>query len=372
MIIALFMVLIPTVLDVGDGKAFARIEDAVRASHPGDEIRVFPKAVGYVRSAVLIRTPGLKIVGQGRVKIDGSGFEYSGAGSVPRAIFQVEPGADGVEIDNFELVGASNASHNGAGLRINAANHCTMRNCSVHGNNMGVMSAGSVGDNLAASDQLIDHCEIYENGDFGDPGYNHNLYLGGTSATVQFCDIHDALTGHNLKSRAHYTLVQYCSIHDSANREMDFVDAWDTERPYSNVVLIGNVIRKSKAAKGNRTVIHFGIEQGKRDGTIYLIHNDIVTPFVSPVVQISSPMTSAQLFSNQIECVGQSHPVLVDGLARGSRNVISPNYDLSRYRFGTGASFFVDGTGAHRRGIPLYRYSHGAWKPTTDQFVGAG
>lgn len=372
MIIPLLILCAWATLDVGDGKAFVRIEDAVRAAHPGDEIRVFPKSAGYPRTAVLIRTAGLKIVGQGRIKIDGSGFDYSGVGSVPRAIFQVDPSADGVDIENFELVGANNASHNGAGLRINAANRCTLRNCSVHGNNMGIMSSGSVGDARAGSNQIIDHCEIYGNGDFSDPGYNHNLYLGGTSVTIQFCDIHDSLTGHNIKSRAHFTVVQYCSVHDSANREMDFVDAWDTERPCSNVVLIGNVIRKSPESKGNRTVIHFGVEKGERDGTIYLINNDIFTPFASPVVQMTSASSSSQFFQNRIECLGQAHPVFTEGAVFGSGNVISPNYDLSRAQFGTGSPFFVDGEGKRHDARPIYRHSKGTWMPTSEQFVGAG
>ncbi|MFN8219030.1 MAG: hypothetical protein U0S12_02720 [Fimbriimonadales bacterium] len=58
-----------------------------------------------------------------------------------------------------------------------------------------------------------------------DPGYNHNLYLGGTSVTIQFCEIYGALTGHNLKSRAHFTRVQY-NLHPRLREpEMDLVDA---------------------------------------------------------------------------------------------------------------------------------------------------
>src|SRR5258708_4764016 len=105
MFFSIFLTLFrPDILAVGDGKPFARIEDAVKAAHIGDEIDVYPKAAGYSRTAVMVHTPSLRIIGKTqRITIDGDDFEYSGAGSIPRAIFQINPDADGVTIENFEL-----------------------------------------------------------------------------------------------------------------------------------------------------------------------------------------------------------------------------------------------------------------------------
>ena len=232
--------------------------------------------------------------------ISGKGFNYSGAGSTPRAIFQFNPGADGCVLDGFELTAAHNDSHNGAGVRINGSNNVTVRNCAIHNNDMGVMSNGD-GSATKAVNQRIERCQIHHNGDPSQPGYNHNLYLGGTSVTLRFCEVNSSLTGHNVKSRAHYTRVEYCYIHDSANREFDLVDAADTARPESDAVLLGNIIVKSPQCKGNRAVIHFGQDGGKeRDGTLYMAFNTVVTPFASAVVELSTPKAKAVMVGNLV------------------------------------------------------------------------
>jgi hypothetical protein len=294
-------------LEVGPGKPFARIEEANAKAQPGDVILVYPRAGGqpYEKTAVYVRQKNLTfraVPGEGSrwVRISGKGFDYSGRGSTPRAIFQFNPGADGCVLEGFELTEAHNASHNGAGVRINQANRVTVRNCSIHDNDMGIMSNGD-GTPTAGVDQRIEHCEIHHNGDRSDPGFNHNLYLGGTSVTLSFCEIHNSLTGHNVKSRAHHTRVQYCYVHHSANREFDLVDSEATVWPESHAVLVGNLIVKDPQSRGNRTVIHFGQDGGKdHNGRLYLVFNTIVTPFIAPIVELSAPGAGAYLVGNLI------------------------------------------------------------------------
>jgi hypothetical protein len=238
------------------------------------------------------------------VTINGRSFDYSGAGSTPRAIFQFNAGADNCTLEGFELVGAHNSSHNGAGVRINQANHVTVRNCSIHGNDMGIMSNGD-GTLARGVDQRIERCEIFRNGDPGEPGQNHNLYLGGTSVTLRFCEIHHSLTGHNVKSRAHSTRVEYCYIHHSANREFDLVDAAETGRPESDAVLLGCIIVKDPRCPGNHGVIHFGQDGGKaHNGTLFLAFDTIVTPFVSPVIDLSTSGAKARLVGDIVSSGG--------------------------------------------------------------------
>lgn len=294
-------------LEVGPGKPFSRIEEANAQARPGDMILVHPRGDGqpYERTAVYVRQARLTFravpaAGSRWVKIDGSGYDYSGSGSTPRAIFQFNAGTDGCVLEGFELCGAHNGSHNGAGVRINQANHVVVRRCSIHHNDMGIMSNGD-GSPERGVNQLIELCEIHHNGDPADPGYNHNLYLGGTSVTLRACEVYSSLTGHNVKSRAHHNRVEYCYIHDSANREFDLVDAADTARPESHAVLLGNIIVKDPNCGGNRGVIHFGQDGGKEhDGTLHLLFNTIVTPFLSPVVELSAPKAKAQLTGNLV------------------------------------------------------------------------
>jgi hypothetical protein len=281
-------------LEVGPGKQFERIESAVSAAKPGDTILVYPDPHGYPKTAIRVRTASITIQGVGKkpVRIDGDGFEYSGAGATPRSIFQFDPESSGSSLRNLELVGAHNGSFNGAGVRIQAANKISISDCIIRDNDMGVMSNGKEGDSAAGSDQWIEYCLIDQNGNQKDPGYNHNLYLGGTSVMLSHCEIRNSITGHNVKSRAHFIQIQGCFIHDAANREIDLPEAWDTSRPNSNAVLIGNRIVKDPKCSGNRGVIHFGAEKGTRNGTLYLFSNTIVTPFLSPIVSITVPKSS--------------------------------------------------------------------------------
>lgn len=97
------------ILHVGPGQPFGRIEDAVEHAAAGDTISVHPLEGNrpYENVAVLVRTPWLTIRGVGwpqtRVVLSGAGFEYSGVGSVPRAIVQFNPEADNCTIEGFEI-----------------------------------------------------------------------------------------------------------------------------------------------------------------------------------------------------------------------------------------------------------------------------
>jgi hypothetical protein len=324
-------------LVVGPQQPFAHLAEALAKAQPGDVIAVhpLPAAAPYAQVALNITRPRitLKAVG-GRVVLSGKGGDQSGRGAVPRAIVQFSRGAEGGLLEGFELTGAHNASHNGAGVRINQANDVTIRNCVIHHNDMGIMSNGD-GTPHAGVNQLIENCLIHSNGDLADPGYNHNLYLGGTSVTLVGCEVHSSLTGHNVKSRAHRTSVLACYIHDSANREFDLVDAQgDTTSPGSDAVLAGNLIVKARNCAGNRGVIHFGQDGGKEhDGTLYLIHNTIVTPFVTPVVTLSSGQARAQFFNNIVWDGGARQPgqqliaaAHQAGAVHGSHNLLGSNF----------------------------------------------
>ena len=295
------------VLEVGPGRGYATIEAAMAAASAGDTILVYPRPQHqpYARVALYVEKPRLtfRAVPDGtatHVTLSGAGFNYSGVGHTPRAVVQFNRGADGCALEGFELTGAHNDSHNGAGVRINQANHTTIFHCDIHHNDMGVMSGGDGTDNAGLDQRLIE-CVIHENGDLADPGYNHNLYLGGASALLSGCEVYGSLTGHNVKSRAHHTRVEYSYIHHSANREFDLVDAADTARPDSDAVLLGNIMVKDPQCPGNRELVHFGQDGGgAHNGTLYLLHNSIVQPFISPVVTLSAAGAHAQLLGNLV------------------------------------------------------------------------
>jgi hypothetical protein len=293
-------------LEVGPGKSYSRIEDAYSAAATGSVILVYPQAGGapYDQVALYMTKRHITIRGVAgagsRVLLSGQGYNYTGAGSVPRAMFQFNPGSDDSAVENFEIKECRNDSYNGAGFRINQANNIAIRNCHVHHNDMGFMSNGSVSGNTATN-QLIENCLVHDNGNVADPGYNHNFYLGGSDVTVRGCNVYSSTTGHNIKSRAHITIVEGCYIHDSNNREFDLVD--DTENTAvtgSHAMIRGCVVVKDPACPGNKNVIHFG-QDGSSDhnGTLHVLDSIILTPFISPVVDLSS-LRARVLFRNSV------------------------------------------------------------------------
>ncbi len=85
----------------------ARIEDALAAARPGDAILVHPLPDGkpYERVAICVNRPRISIKGAAgprrRVGLSGRGYDYSGRGSIPRAVIQFSAGADVCALEGF-------------------------------------------------------------------------------------------------------------------------------------------------------------------------------------------------------------------------------------------------------------------------------
>ena len=290
-------------LTVGPGKAFPTLEHAYDAAKSGDTILVYPQPGNkpYEKTALNVNKKIYfkAVLGSDnkRIPLSGTGFNYSGANHVPRAIVQINLDGSGTIVEGFELSGARNDSFNGAGIRINAGNDVTIRNCEIHDNDDGLMSNGEVKDKTAMN-QRVENCYVHGNGNRKDNGQNHNFYMGGGSITISGCEVASSVAGHNIKLRAHNARIEYCYIHDSANREFDLVDADNTAIPNSDIVLIGNVIVKSRKAE-NHDVIHFGREKGEHKGTLYMVNNTIITP-TYPLLRITDPNAKVNMINNII------------------------------------------------------------------------
>ncbi len=305
----------PQAVTVGPGRDFDTVTAALEfaQAYGRNEIVVYPRAdnAPYEQEALLVTAPNISIIGvrtadNQRPRLAGGGFNYTGAGSVPRAIVQFNPGSDGSSLAGIELLDAHNDSFNGAGVRVNQARGIVIHDCLIHDCDMGLMSNGDAG--AKTGEVLLWNCRINSNGNLADPGYNHNIYAGGYHLVMRGCEVYGSLTGHNVKSRAHINEILYCYIHDSSNREFDLVDeAGNTNLPGSDTLLLGNVIVKADPIDGNKTVIHFGQDGGgEHSGSIYLLYNTIVTPYISPVVDLSAPGAGAVIFNNIIWDAGSA------------------------------------------------------------------
>jgi len=243
------------------------------ALNPGDVVEIDPSTYNEVKRWTRPGTAAQPIlvrgVGASRPRFDAAGQNVDGALPHPRAVFQIE--ADHITLENLEFQNARNGN-NGAGIRVTSGNNVTVRNCRITACDMGIMCDNN--RNL-----VIEGCEIASNGTSSHDGYSHNLYLGGNSATVRFCYIHDALRGQNFKSRAHYTELLYNYIADSQDGEVGLVDASETAAAHSHALMLGNIISSKPRLGGYNALrfIQFGQDCGGRHaGTLYAFNNTFV------------------------------------------------------------------------------------------------
>jgi hypothetical protein len=240
---------------------------------PGDVVEIDPGTYSEVKrwiNAGAVTNPiTVRGVGSSRPVFDATGLNVDGSLPHPRAVFQVE--ASNLVFENLEFKNARNGD-NGAGIRVTSANNVTVRNCRITMCDMGMMSDHD-------SNLRIERSEIAYNGTPLYDGYSHNFYLGGDSATVQFCYIHDSLNGQNFKTRAHYTELIYNYITDSQDGEVGLVDAAETAATNSNAVMIGNVVVSKPRLSGynHGRFVQFGQDSGgAHNGTLFAFNNTFV------------------------------------------------------------------------------------------------
>jgi len=208
-------------------------------------------------------------VGAARPVFDATGQTVDGVLPRPRAVFQVE--ADYITLANLEFQNARNGD-NGAGIRVTSGNNITVTNCRITMCDMGIMCDNNSNLVIAASEIASNGTALYD-------GYSHNLYLGGTSATLRFCYIHDSLNGQNFKTRAHYTELLYNYLADSQDGEVGLVDAAETAATNSHAVMIGNIIISKPRLSGYNSgrFIQFGQDSGgQHNGTLYAFNNTFI------------------------------------------------------------------------------------------------
>src|SRR3569623_1587817 len=243
---------------------------------PGDVIEVDPgtytDACQLTASGTAQQPITLRGVGGARPVFDASGLDLSGSGSVPRAIFQLTNASYWV-LEHLELTHAANASNNGAGFRVTAGGHdLTVRDCSIHDNQDGAMSAGVSTITIEASD-------ILHNG--ANDGQSHNLYLQGDTVRLVGNHIHDSVGGQNIKLRTRYIEIIANVVENAGNYEIDLIQGPNTAMANANAVLIGNLIIRATSSNNNTQTILFGTDNPgdatpSRNGALYALGNTFV------------------------------------------------------------------------------------------------
>ena len=210
-------------------------------------------------------------------------------------------------VENVEFTGArlsSTNGGNGAGIR-QQADTLTLRNCSFHDNNDGILV-----DTSATSDILIDSCEFYNNGytnTADNPnekyvGYAHNMYIGQVRTfTIRYSYSHASIgQGHLLKSRALTNYILYSRLTEESNGNASY----EVNLPQGGLsFVVGNLIEKGANAANHGRIIDYSDEGTKNPiQNLYLANNTIVNDYGgSPFfvwIDSSAPSPSGKAVNN--------------------------------------------------------------------------
>ena len=294
------------VLRVGADKAFHTLASALAMSRNGDVLLV--DAGTYVNDFATIRSK-VSIIGVGgMVNLVATQAPPNG-----KAILTVDTDA---LIQNVSFSGAAVPDANGAGIRYEGGS-LTLRNCSFHNNENGLMSAAVPGGTL-----LIQHCDFGHNGNGN--GLTHNLYAGGIKQlTIEDSVFHDAVVGHEIKSRALNTTITGSVISDGP----DGTASYSIDLPNGGKGLIsGNLIYKGPQAE-NQAIIHFGGEGIPYAGSSLLVTGNQVTNDRGPgaVAVLNHTAIPVTVTGNSLTRLDPTH--VVAGPGRSSANLDSPGAD---------------------------------------------
>jgi hypothetical protein len=348
----------------------------------GDIVEVDPATYNEVKRWTVSGTAAKPIVirgvGGARPIFDATNQVVDGVLPHPRAVFQVE--GDYITLENLEFRNARNGD-NGAGIRVTSGNNATVRNCRITFCDMGMMSDNN-------SNLVVEASEIASNGTSLYDGFSHNFYLGGNSATIRFCYIHDSLFGQNFKTRAHYTELLFNYIADSQDGEVGLVDAAETGATNSHAVMIGNIVISKPRLSGYNSgrFIQFGQDSGgQHNGTLFAFNNTLIAgdgriQFLSANVTNATIVAENNIFYGSGQLVGTT-----GGGVRGTNNWAQTSASIpasfSATTGGTDPGFvnramrdlrltkssacrnvglnllnYFDGTGASHSGVPVFEY----------------
>ncbi len=268
----------PVVLRVGPGKEYPTPQLAFNDAQPGDTIEIYADGVYFGDNAKLlisgkdnIRIVGVPAGGNTRPKME---LTDDHVALQSKGIWVVS--ANNITIENIEFCGATRvkegitdpSSRNASGIRVEPIQNLVIKNCYIHDNDMGILSA-SVDSTLT-----LEHNEFARN---GYAGYSHNAYIQTKNLFFRYNYSHHAKGGgHLLKTRAEYNYIEYNRLTDE--------DATETYKSNSNIdipdagiaYVIGNIMHQATIYDNSR-MLSYGVEQAKNAGKeLYVINNTFV------------------------------------------------------------------------------------------------
>ena len=348
------------VLRVGKGKQFATPGQAAAAAVDGALVEI--DAGTYAGDVAVWRADDLTIRGVGAENGGRAHLRADGKDAGGKGIWVVA--GDRTTVENIEFSGAAVPDQNGAGIRLEGAG-LTVRNCYFHDNENGILGGHPDGD------LLVERSEFARNG-HGD-GQSHNLYVGGRSFTLRFCNVHHAKVGHNVKSRALKNLILYNRITD----EKDGTGSCNIDLPNGGAsYVIGNLIQQGPETE-NSALISYAAEGAKNPSQeLYLVNNTLANDRArgGTFVDVKGGRSTVRLVNNIFAGGGT---VLAGAEGQQANNVVSdgdPGFvdrDRFDYRLTKGSAAINAGAAAGTAGdvelTPRFEYAHpsgGQGRPT--------
>ncbi len=300
-------------IEVGPGKPFATLSQAVRTAKDGDVIEI-DSGGDYAGDVCTIRANDLTLrgVGEGRAKFPAAGKNVAGKG------IWVVSGND-LTVENIEFSDARVRDRNGAGIRAQGKN-LTVRNCKFHNCENGILGGAGV--------VLIEHCEFSH---CGLNGRAHNLYIARADKLIfRFNYSHHAKAGHLLKSRAKTNDIRYNYLSDESGGSSSYV----VNLPNGGKChLVGNVFCQGPQTQ-NSAMIAYG-EEGvsNPDPQLFLINNTLVNNRrTGTFIQVRKTGATFQL-------------VAKNNIFAGRGTLTNLKTAVLRGNFSGGDPLFVDGAG---------------------------
>ena len=241
------------------------LHDAVAAARDGDTLEL--EAGDHHGQTAVITQQRLTLRGAGGQAV----LHADGAHAEGKALLVVRGGQVLVELLGFR--GARVPDGNGAGIRFERG-ALTLRRCSFHDNEMGLLSA-----NTPDAELVIEDCE-FGSAPHHDGALHHLLYVG-TMRSLQLSGsrFSGGWRGHLVKSRAARNLILCNQLVDGDAGEASY----ELDLPNAGLAwVLGNVLGQGPRPQ-NLALLAYGAErQMHADSALFVAHNSFVNEAALP------------------------------------------------------------------------------------------
>jgi hypothetical protein len=288
---------------VVSGTQYVKLQDAADAVVSGGTVMIHGEMLdqnataGFSASCNIVGTASAKLTWTLGTSVNmalGKGLIVCRAVD-PAAVFHIE---------NIELTGARVSGANGAGVRGDGCAQITVKNCNLHDNENGVLSAAKA---------LFLYGNVFKNNGNAS-GTSHGVYVNDTNVnevTAEDNTFYAAIQGNQFKSRAKKTVFRRNTVAEldgACSYQIDISNGGDT-------LIEKNVIEQGQNAV-NRNIVSYAPAVPIADGRVDILaflDNWVINDHVSGAwgVTIFNPPTTLEIARNTF--VGPFTEYVVNG-----------------------------------------------------------